>query len=38
MIGNTSLSEMDELASQLDPVVKNVTTGSDTGDQPVNNT
>ena len=38
MIGNTSLSETDELTSQLDPVVKNVTVGSDTGGQPANHT
>ncbi len=36
MIGNTSLSEMDELAAQFDPIVKNVTVGSDTGGQPAN--
>jgi len=38
MIGNTSLSETDELASQLDPVVENATIRSDTGGQPVNHT
>ncbi len=36
MIGNASLSEMDELASQLDLIVENATVGSDTGGQPGN--